>query len=741
MSPANALKIDFESSLAHSIYFVNARKETMTIFTPVQVLFSDILADFKQFSWKSDRSILALKTILSCLMALIIVWEMNIPDPTWAAWTAFVMMQSSRGSTVLQVIERIGSTLICLLVGLFLLCFFGDNALLLLLFSIILLTGAFYFMAKSKTPFVWMYGPLTFLLVLFQTIGFAPQQITSVIYDRGLEVVIGTLCGLFITLLFKTPTTQTALQKNNIILLEQLSQLQKRCIQLYIKNEASADFHTKLTELQNLSDMQTTLRRFAQQEKLFNTPDKISSRLLEQVVFMSQEIIADLYWRRTPEAFEIFSHFVKPLQHLQNSINDTFASMIDFIQDSDHKRLAFQNQVQLWQKKLDALIKQAGRFRDQNGSLFSIPIAAEWAYFLVRQEALFLLIKNFLEQATLPSVEIPRRESLHQRFRFDRYYWESALKTSLMAILFPYFALYFNLPGVVIFSLVVVITMQFDLSVTKHTLFLLAAGAVFGVVFGLGLISLNLTSGLAYLIAIGVIGYILAYAKHGPESYSFAGWLGAYMFFSTTTGSLAPITDWRNSIIGLGEIGVAAYLMLIILIWVWPFSDQKIYQHYRAQLEWYQGLMQSALLKFSEQAATESPQLFYREINLFRQQIKALDNFHWNQSTSTAKIQEKVANWYRCYHTLAALNLAIQSMNLSQYEAPILQFTQQVLNQNNQSSIESMQSLFKSIRAYRYDLRKRFLKGEQIPFAQGIKIVYLLTLLENLTLYREDTLS
>ncbi len=701
----------------------------MGILTPIQTLVTDIIEDFKHFSFRSERGILSLKTILSCLIALMIAWEINITDPTWAAWTAFVMMQSSRGSTLMQVVERIVSTVICLFAGILLLCFFGDNFLLLMIFSIIGLTGCFYFLAKSKSPFVWMYGPLTFLLVLFQTIGYQTQQITSVAYDRGLEVIIGVCCGMVVTLLFRTPATREELKKNNIDLLKKLSVLQGDCIQRYLHNTIKPEFQAELTALQNLTETQTQLRRFVRQENLFNTSEKMNHRLLEQVVFMSQEIISDLYWRHDNAAAELISAFEQPLTHLQKTIHASLKVMIAFVSSDGAERAAFQDQLEKWQQALNKLMDEAARFRDQEGAHFAVEASTQWAYFLVRQEAFFLLMDRFGQQADLPAPEIPRRESLRHRFTFDRYYWEYAIKTSLMAVLFPYFAMVLDLPGVTIFAVVVVVTLQFDLSVTKRNLFLLTVGAVMGVGFGLLLIACNFTSGLAYLCGIAVIGYFLAYAKHGPPSYSFAGWLAAYMFFSSTTGSLGPITDWRPEIVGLFEIGLAAFMMWVVLIWIWPFKDAKILQHYRAQLAWYQGLIQQAI-------ANQNGPLVYMELNLLRQQIKALDGFHWMTPEFAKENQELVATWFRCYHTWGALSLAMESVDLSELDAPIRGFVEVVLSLRESTSLSKVKAFHDEIAAYSQATIEAFIKRKGLSFVKGIRIIHLLMVLEALTEYR-----
>jgi hypothetical protein len=263
--------------------------------------------------------------------------------------------------------------------------------------------------------------------------------------------------------------------------------------------------------------------------------------------------------------------------------------------------------------------------------------------------------------------------------------------------------------------------MQFDLSVTRHKLLLLVAGACFGILFGLVLIALNLNNMWSELLGIALFGYLLAYAKHGPESYNFAGWLAAYLFFATVTGSLSPILDWRNSIIGLGEIIAAAFFMLVILIWIWPFSDRDVLAHFRAQLAWYQRLLQQI----------STTPLFYREIYLFRQQIKNLDTFNWANPSFKDQLNPEIATWYKIYHSLTALRLALQSLDLSNYEPKLGELIRQILNLEPPSQAAFMQ-LHQEIEAYRYELRQRYLAGEVFPFAKGIRTVYLLSVMSHL---------
>ena len=133
------------------------------IFIPIQVLFCELFQDFKNIIWTSDHSKLAFKASIACILALIITWTMHINDPTWAAVTALVVVQASIGATLLQTAQRIFSTLLGVFSALFLMGFCYGNLPLLLGLSLLGLILCFFFLVKSKTPFVWIYAPITFL--------------------------------------------------------------------------------------------------------------------------------------------------------------------------------------------------------------------------------------------------------------------------------------------------------------------------------------------------------------------------------------------------------------------------------------------------------------------------------------------------------------------------------------------------------------------------------------------------
>ena len=197
----------------------------ISLFSPIRILLSELFEDFKTIDLKSDRSKISLKASLACVLALLITWMMHLDDPTWAAVTALVVVQASIGATLVQTFQRILATLLGVFSALLLLSFFASNLALLLGVSLLGLTLCFFCLAKSNTPFVWSYWPITFLIVLFTSPGMDPTQLTTFAYYRGFEIILGSLCALAITLIFHTPSAKADLQKNQRDLIKKIQEI------------------------------------------------------------------------------------------------------------------------------------------------------------------------------------------------------------------------------------------------------------------------------------------------------------------------------------------------------------------------------------------------------------------------------------------------------------------------------------------------------------------------------------
>ena len=118
------------------------------------------------------------------------------------------------------------------------------------------------------------------------------------------------------------------------------------------------------------------------------------------------------------------------------------------------------------------------------------------------------------------------------------------------------------------------------------------------------------------------------------------------------------------------------------------------------------------------------------EFNALHQQIRSFAAFKWGDSECQQKMQEVVALWYRAYHLLAGVSLAVQSLDLATIESPLVHFAQKVLAL--QPSGASLQKIQAELMTYRAELRTRFIAGERLPFLPAMRLVYTLNLLENL---------
>ncbi len=714
----------------------------MQILTPARTLFLTMITDLKNLSWKSERCILSIRACIASLLALLIAWAFHIDNPTWAAWTGFAVVQVSRGATISNTLERILTTTTSVFVAWAIMDYFQVSTPVLLFIAVVGMTICLYFSAKSRTPFVWLYGPITFLMVVFSSPALtASVEIAHTAYLRGLEVAIGSLCALVVTFVLRSPFAKDDLKKNNSALLKSLAKLQVACLNRYRFNQPDPAFQRKLKDLIALADTQIALRRFVRQERLFTRRATFHSAALEHVVFMAQEIIAGLYLHHQNHACSIMQRFSVPLQALQEAIAAAFEAMVEYIDGEGKNANQLSIMFDRWQVALQHLMQQAAQFREQQGVTVAMDEMHEWSNFLVRQEELLWLLRHFNDTTPIKASKVSRKARWRHFFVFDRYYWEYAFKSGLLVVLLPFIGLSLHLNGVLVLSLMTALSLQFDFNVTKQKLFSIVAGAVIGTFAALVFMAFNFTHIWAYLLGITLFSFFLAYIKYGPSHYIFTGLLSSYLFFTDVLVGPGPLESWQSAVIILAMVLVGALFLLVFLIWIWPFSDRRMLQHYHAQLQWYTEVIHSALLPLLQQnQAVRLPTLPLRpEFNGLRNQLRDFRVFSWANPQFGKTTEVMATLWYRYYHLLAGVVLALQTLDLSQQDPQIMRMVEKALALHQTQP--NLQAVASAVADYKQLLRARFLVGDRLPFADSIKIIHLLNLLEDLALCHQALLE
>lgn len=705
------------------------------IFASLRKVVLEIGADFKALSWNSNNVFVSLRASGACILALLTVWALNMSNPAWAGLTAFLVVQSSRGATLVQTFERIFTTIIGVCIALLLLRLLGDMPIILLLVSIIGLTICFYFSAKSPTPFVWIYGPITFLLVLFSSHHETSQFIMHYAFSRAVEISIGALCGLCITLLFRAPLAMDNLQKNNLELLRSLKRLTHYCLDVYHTSSPPVIFASELKHLIQLAETQTTLLRFAKHESRFSPQGNDNDLQLEQLVFMAQEMLAHLYYENEGTDQEVVAQFREDIAHFQQVIDQSLDRMIAAVEAGSYKRSVVSKSLTVWGQTLEDLIKKTEVFRDEHGLKFSPQQWMKWYHFLVRQEEFFFLIRDFSVRKSNASRKLLRSKRLRQLFFWSAYHWEYAFKTALAGLLLPLIAFYFKLPGAVIMGIVVIIALQVNLHATRRKLLLLLVGSALGMCASLVLMSLHLTHMETYLCALGLLIFLIGTIVHGDPSRNMVGFFAAVIFLLNAASGMVSLQAWPNVVILFLEIAAAAFILQIFLVWIWPFSARSIFKYYHDQVAWYQGQIRRVLLQVVAQKHPQSVARVRQKFTALYQQIRAFEAFSWEGAACQQKMQEVLTLWYHSYHFLAALSLALQTVDLTDPKSPLKHFFQEVLTQ--EASQQRLQRAREEIIEYRRLLRERFIAGERLPFANAMRMMHTLNVLEKFSKCRQ----
>lgn len=137
----------------------------------------------------------ALGVVAGVLAALLI----GLPDPWWAAMSAWVVASPDRHLLVAKSLQRVIGTLLGLVAGLALTALAaGQPALLLLALFCVGATGS-YARYVAPTPYAWLLGAITATMVLVQA-AVTPAGLFEFALNRTAEIVTGVICAGLVAL-------------------------------------------------------------------------------------------------------------------------------------------------------------------------------------------------------------------------------------------------------------------------------------------------------------------------------------------------------------------------------------------------------------------------------------------------------------------------------------------------------------------------------------------------------------
>lgn len=705
-------------------------------------LFSDMKDNLRGYSFRSTQSWLAIKATIASLLALCLTWEFNIFNPVWAALTAFFVVQITIGATMVQTLERILATIIGAFSAIIIIAISLGNFVTLVLLTFIYLLVCFYYLSKSKNPFIWLYVPITVLLISYSTVGKSSIDISNFAYYRAIEISIGSVCGLFVSWLFWAPTSVKKYKNKQAELFSVMSGCIEGGILHCQKASEKEVFENQLSRMLSLIDEYNGLRRFVKYEPRIGKSKSLADDL-DVLTLAIYEANLQLLSTSTDSFLAIGKHFAAELRGLMECATDFFEY---YSAEYGEKKELTQNQTQkalkTWEESLASLMKKVELFRNSDRYQFSIKEAMAWNHFIRIQYEIQLMLKAYLNKGkeVVSIQKHPNKGSVWERLlKYDRYYFEYALKTAFVAVFFPIVTLLLDLPSGVMLSVLVVISLQFDLTLTKRKLIAFVVGCSLGAALYMLLIFFSISAFLIYVVVAALLLYALGYFFHSDGDKKFVGLFASVVFLIGATKGLGPVADWRSIIILLVEIWVAAFCLLAFLMWAWPFTDKKVLKHHELQIEQQYDILKNQLLNVIS-STPDRPQgaILWAALIKIRCEISKISNFNWRSQEANDLAKKLLALYGQQASILFSLtNIMRWNMDM-EIDQMLLEQLRKCLQAN---SIEQYLNSEERSRTYLGYLRSNYQAGKRLPFSEAMTVACIASLIEAYSKNAQDVLK
>ncbi len=684
----------------------------------IQQLLTALVHDNFPLQFNSPRANAAIKTAIATPLATWIAWLLQLQDPGWAGMSAFVVMQITSGATLTKGLDRIVSTIIAVFIALLVVTIFIDNLFWLLLTAFFVIALGLYYSRKTDKLYAWLLGLATFAMIIFGSSGMTPTQITNMAYYRGTEIILGTLCTMLIALI-KPVHLQESVQAANQKLIDALQEIYTTTLACYRDGVRDENYMQKIRELSLLADQQTQTRRIVEQEIFFKLSANKPAFLIEQTIHASYEVLADIYHRYQTKYAGLGFLFKEPLAKLEAAFIESFIALKKFL-GGEITCETFQQSLQKIELSLDALIVAYQQAREQKQVIkkFNLPSLLQWQQFIIAQQNLVTLLKNFSEPLPRSQKYLSWWGRLRHFTRFEHYHLMHGIKSAAAIVVLGFSVIYIDLSPAIaaMTAAIIIISIQLDAQSSAQFSFLITFGLLLGTVIATIILVLSISNLWLYLLVIAIAMFFAAYAIQGALAYNYFGaGFGVAIVMGTLYG-IAPVTDWRPQVLMLLSVLVALIIFLIYAGWVWPFGPRDKIRHEILQLNRYRYLLQQQLLNGvlqHHQFDFVLDRMIRLDLNTMRQHLRAFAILDLAPELKT-RVEPAVNAWRRCYFTLSNLMLATQRLVLPPEvtaQLPVLQLANDILDFS--AALETRQAAQQTIRKWLIQLRLKTLYGKQ----------------------------
>jgi uncharacterized membrane protein YccC len=171
-----------------------------------------------ELQYDEGRWKIAIKTALACAICVTLGLALRLPLYHWMLITVFVLMLPRVGASLEKSLLRVVGTLIGAVFGIWLTASLLQHPLLYVVALMAFLTACYYFAVGPTHPYAFLIASITCVMVAVDSIE-APEKVVAFGASRALEITIGILVSLAVTILvwpvyasrdFRTGLAQTA---------------------------------------------------------------------------------------------------------------------------------------------------------------------------------------------------------------------------------------------------------------------------------------------------------------------------------------------------------------------------------------------------------------------------------------------------------------------------------------------------------------------------------------------------
>jgi uncharacterized membrane protein YccC len=171
-------------------------------------LTDDLAADLRALTLTGPRAQGALRTAAAAVAATLVALLLHLENPSWAAMSGVVLVQTDRSATLSRSIDRVIGTTIGAVIG-----YLGAAAIayhgLFLALNFVCITFVIYAQERAEHGYAILLSGITIVIILFGSLA-EPETALHLAFYRAFEIYVGVIVVGIVDYALTDPSTATA---------------------------------------------------------------------------------------------------------------------------------------------------------------------------------------------------------------------------------------------------------------------------------------------------------------------------------------------------------------------------------------------------------------------------------------------------------------------------------------------------------------------------------------------------